>query len=506
MARKWTRVHQQQMDKLLAILKAEVPPFADRSPESVAARKALPLDGWMKAYMPHHVSCERGSMHVEADNLVDEVGMPIFLKWGRMMGKSTRYGIGVTARAICNRTNRFIIHGAKTEDAAIDRMDHVRFELMHNPRIKADYGDAVAPIGEDKDFIANDVRVLARGTGQSCRGQLHRENRPDRFIGDDLEDDEIARSKDREQQLWDWLFGDVWGALKGLGTEASMTLLLNTFGRHSLGAKAAEKAKERDKNGRPVCILKVYGWQNADGESRWPERLSTEMLRRSEAISGTRLYRKEMLCIDDDESAKIKPEWVHLFNVADLDTRDMLIRVGVDCSATAKETSDYKAIVVLGRRPQQRDLYCLHAWIRIATAPDMVREMFRVWDRFHPPFLSVESNGFQTLLWDLVPLLEDAEGRASRLNMRPVPNTERKTDKLLSHETTFSQGHCYFDVSQGDQRLLRDQWLSVGSDQDHDDGPDAWDMAARAFPAIARPGSNVELFIGGGRRVSFAAA
>lgn len=503
--RKWTKSHELQVKRILEAMTVEARPFADMSPEAVAARKALPFTQWLPTYIPHYVPCPPAPMHLEADRLIWELGCPIFLKWGRMTGKTTRYSRGATLYSVCNKVDRFIIQGGKTEDVAVDQLDFVRMELMHNVRIRADYGQTVLPSGSDEDYIANTVRLLARGTGQTCRSQLHGPSRPTRFNGDDLEDDEIARSKDREEFLWEWLFGDVWGALEGLGTQAAMPLLLNTFGRYSLGAKAAERAKVVDKAGRPVAILKVYGWEDSEGQSRWPERMSTESLRRSEAISGTRLYRKEMLCIDDDSSAKIKPEWINAFSVKDLDTSGMHIRVGVDCSATAKETSDYKAIVVLGRRPNDRNLYCLHAWIRQATAQEMVLELFRVWDRFRPPFISCESNGFQTLLWDLVPLMEDAERRAGRLNMVPVTNTQNKNDKLLAHETTFSQGYVHLDITQGDQRLLRDQWLAVGTGQDHDDGPDGFDLAARAMPPLARPGESNAPYTSGARRTNFGA-
>jgi hypothetical protein len=70
------------------------------------------------------------------------------------------------------------------------------------------------------------------------------------------------------------------------------------------------------------------------------------------------------------------------------------------------------------------------------------------------------------------------------MTLRPVVNTENKLDKLLAYEATFQSGYCWFDPSEGDQKLLLEQWYSVGGAKDHDDGPDAYDLADRQFPKI----------------------
>jgi hypothetical protein len=220
------------------------------------------------------------------------------------------------------------------------------------------------------------------------------------------------------------------------------------------------------------------------GQVTWPARHRQAALDQAETIVGPRPFRKNYRCIDDDENAKILPEYIRTFSVKDLDRRGMLIRAGADASVTAAETSDYKAIIVLGRMPTVRDMFCLHAWIKRVTAQEMITHLFWVWDTFRPPWIAPEANGFQAWLREMVQMREDLDHRAQRMTLHPVINTENKTDKLLAYEGTFQSGYCWFDPSEGDQKLLLEQWYSVGGAKDHDDGPDAYDIAARQFPKI----------------------
>ncbi|HOQ59083.1 MAG TPA: hypothetical protein PKZ08_00545 [Vicinamibacterales bacterium] len=487
MPRTWTKSHEQQMARILALMQAEARPFADRSPEAAAARRGQEFDAWARTYLPHYFSAPSAPMHRIADDLVEERGIVNALKWGREMGKSVRYGIAKPLWWALKRDCRFVIFGARNEDDAIDKLDFVNQELKENARLRADYGAEITPrAGADEggDWIACGVRFLARGIGQSCRGQLHGPYRPDVFIGDDLEDEKLARSSDREKELWTWLFTNVWGALSRSGSEARFILLLNTFGRHSLAAKIAERAAEVDKAGRAVMRLSVFPSVNEAGDPAWPERHSRAALDRAEVIIGSANFRREYRCIDGDENAKILPEYIRTFSVAEFDRAGMMVRVGVDSSSTEKETSDYKAVIVLARAPARRDVYCLSAWIRRATPQEMIRELYRVWDEYHPPFIAAEANGFQSWLREMVRMREDLDRRATRIALRPWINSANKADKLLSHEGLFQGGCCWFDPTQGDQKLLLSQWYSVGGTKDHDDGPDAWDIAWRQFPAV----------------------
>ena len=222
MARQWTREHEARRQRILARMQRQATASEDMSPAAVAARKALPFSEWCHEYLPHWFEAGDAPFHEPADARRNDTGLWLAECWGSGAGKTTRYVIADVLHDICNPVYRwtdrdtgkswyasevevgddykqltrghrliFEILGARTEDAAAEKGDIIRFELKNKPRIRADYGDAVTPrLGNDEetDFTANAVRVLARGIGQSLRGQLHNGRRPQKFVGDDLED------------------------------------------------------------------------------------------------------------------------------------------------------------------------------------------------------------------------------------------------------------------------------------------------------------------------------
>ena len=558
MTHKWTKAHHALHAKTLAAIRREARPFADTSPEAAAARRALPFDEWMHAYFPHYASCESSPLHRAADEIVEEKGIPVAEFWFRGAGKTTRALIR-RIRRIVERQAHFIIIGGQTEENAAEKLDLIKLELVHNLRLRQDYssecglrsaecgvnGNPLAPRSgdnSDTDWIAVETRLLARGTGQSCRGLLHGPHRPDDFLGDDLEDDFLARNPQREKHLWEWLFGNVFPALAVEGPHSTrrrgghgerkseisnqkseitnhpssgswIEILLNNYGtRHGLKARFQEAAGQRDPSGRPLCRYIEYLAEDERGESAWPERFPTAALRRMSAIMGRSLYGREMLGKSYSEDEVFRPEWVRDFRAADFDRSTAEVRVAVDPSATAKETSDYKALVVLARplRTPHSALpnhyYCLHAWLRRASPNELIAEILRVYDAFAPGRIGCEANGFQAFLWPLLEANEEIRGRVNRVGLFPVTHAASKEDRIISLQPDFERGLCYFDEDEGDQRLLLDQFLDFGKPGVHDDGPDAFEMARRLFPSSDRAGRRFEPALRVERRKCFAGA
>jgi predicted phage terminase large subunit-like protein len=525
-----------------------VRPFADSSEEAAAARRALPFDAWIHTYFPHYASCESSPLHLLADDQVEERNIPIAEFWFRGAGKTTR-ALLRRIRRILERRAHFIVVGGQTEENAAEKLDLIKLELVHNARLRQDYAGAdsgaLAPKSgenEDTDWIAVETRLLARGTGQSCRGLLHGPHRPDDFLGDDLEDDFLARNPQREKHLWEWLFGNVFPALatggprstgirgehgedEGRGEGQSQIgnrnsdvrnrpcsgawceILLNNYGtRCGLRAKFQQAAQQTDALGKPLCRYIEYLAEDERGESVWPERFPTAVLRRMSAIMGRALYGREMLGKAFSDESVFRPEWVRDFRAADFDRATAEVRAAVDPSATAKETSDYKALVVLARPIGSRDYFCLHAWMRRASPNELIAEILRVYDAFSPGRIGCEANGFQAFLWPLLEANEEIRGRVDRVGLFPVTNAASKEDRILSLQPDFERGLCYFDEGEGDQRLLLDQFLDFGKPGVHDDGPDAYEMARRLFREPSRGGISGESALRIERRENFTAA
>jgi predicted phage terminase large subunit-like protein len=527
---RWTKAHTARTARILDAMRREARPFRNSSPRAAAARRALPFDAWIHTYFPHYAWCNSSPMHLIADEMVEEKGILTAEFWFRGAGKTTRALLRRVRRILEGRAH-FIIVGGQTEENAAEKLDLIKLELVNNPRLRQDYGERIGPRGgsdTDTDWIACETRLLARGTGQSCRGLLHGPHRPDDFLGDDLEDDFLARNPQREKHLWQWLFGNVFPALETgqppspprhdeQGEPGSVSasneggawceILLNNYGtRHGLKARFQEAAAQRDPAGRPICRYIEYLAEDERGESAWPERFPTAALRRMAAIMGRSLYGREMLGKSYSEDEVFRPDWVRDFRAADFDRSTAEVRAAVDPSATAKETSDYKALVVLARPRGGRELYCLHAWLRRASPNELIAEILRVYDAFSPGRIGCEANGFQAFLWPLLEANEEIRGRVDRVGLFPITHAASKEDRILSLQPDFERGLCYFDEGEGDQRLLLDQFLDFGKPGVHDDGPDAFEMARRLFSSARRGGKSPTLNLRIGQREDFARA
>ncbi len=491
---RWTRSHDEQVKQILARMSAEATPFPDMSPAAVKARKALPFFDWCRCYFPHYGIAPEAPMHREAWAACQEEGMPVAICGASGFAKSSFFNTMDNARDILEKKRHFIIMGGRAEDVACAQMHFIRLELEQNPRIRADYGE-VRVDGPDNDWTCLRTRVWARGIGQSPRGQRHGPHRPDKFVGDDLEDLIIARNPEREKELWDWIFKDVWERLGGAGSHCLFRVLTNTFGRNCLQVRFAEQAEKTDTHGRPLARIVIFRALDENGHSTWPEVFTDAMLERDRAIIGEGTWRSEKMAIPGRPEAPFKAEDIRHFDSAKVDRRKMRIVAFLDPAAGEKKQNDFKAHVVLAAEEGSPNRYCLHARLRRESVLLMIAHIIWIWITYRPGQFGCEANGFQAWVW---PLLAPEQKKAGvTVNLRRVVTVENKADRILSNQPLFEQGLVYFDPAEGDQQVLIDQWLDFGETGVHDDGPDAWDRANRMLPGgTGAP----EFYYRGGRR------
>jgi predicted phage terminase large subunit-like protein len=485
-SRIWSKSHEQRIAAAIDAMRAHATAFEDMSPAAVEDRKRLPQARWLQTYLPHYFRCEFAPVHYRLMDALDEPTMAVWAAIFRGGGKSAINTLGAPLRRLLHRQTlrgdecRFQVVGALTEDLAVDLLDMVRIELANNPRILSDYGERACEVkGEDAEWEANGVGMRAIGVRQTPRGALYRQFRPHAAILDDLEDRYTAKNPKRAQELRDLINQDWIPALEP--DHWVMTICLTALGRTGLLAWARKHARDKDPAGRPLYKLIYQPALNKDRRSAWPDRFSDSGLARIRAMVGLRAWRQEYMLRTDNPDARFKPGYIRRFEIAEIAPRlgEMRKTCHVDPSATAKETNDFKAIVVLGQFPGDKRVFCLHAWIRHATPGQMCAEIWRV-NREFGIAVACETNALKDFLWEAVRRYEDEKG--VRLQINGVDEQRNKQDRILSNEPEFEQDLCHFDEGEGDQWLLIDQWLDLGRTGVHDDGPDAWDGARRWLP------------------------
>ncbi len=518
MPRRWSQNHLDELRRVMALLSKEATPFLDMSREAVAARKALPFAEWCRTYFPHWIQVADAPFHAAADARRNAVGMPEAECWAGGTAKTTRYLILDGLFDVCNQVHLWtepatgamqfataaevggeecglrkgprLIHlvvGGKTLDTAAEKLNIMRVELKHNARLRSDYGERIEPRdGDDEqtDFTANGVRVLALGTGQSLRGQIFNGRRPQKFIGDDLEDQKIARSRDQEAKLSEWLDEDVFPRLEGVGTEAVFRLLMNMYGRLCQAMRYKAKAGQLDSNGRPLAVYHCYPLLGDDGESTWIARYSTEAVKRAMAVAGPRSARTQYLCLMADETALFQLDWFKTYDTRLLrpdHVAAMRKTMFLDPSAGETETADFKFLVLVGTMPNSEDVFILHAWGRRGCdAGEIVRQIWHVEDTWPDAVLGAEFNGFQKWLYRIYVLMCREAKRSPRLINGVIHKTNKVWDRIIEWQGEVSLGRWHVDLNQGQQMLMVNQFCDLGTDtKSNDDGPDAADEARR---------------------------
>ena len=119
----------------------------------------------------------------------------------RGAGKSTLAEEAITIGACWRRFRNHIIIG-ESATRACERLAAIKHELDFNPYIRTVFGDLHGPTwNEDKIVLTNGVVIQAFGRGQSLRGTKHDDQRPDRCLIDDIEDEESVSSPIRGIRL-----------------------------------------------------------------------------------------------------------------------------------------------------------------------------------------------------------------------------------------------------------------------------------------------------------------
>jgi len=501
MARKWTRQHEQQRQRIMEMLHRDARPFADLSDEAKATRRGLPFLDWCRTYLPHYFTCQPAQFHRDLVAQLNEPAMPTSIGMFRGAGKSVLCSLADPLYRTLGRLRRYFLYGSQVQGLAVDLMDFVRVELEHNPRVRCDYGEIRVDGPEDAYVVefAGDrhtVKLEAFGIGMSPRGRRHGAHRPDAYIGDDLEDAILARSPKREQQLWDWHQDEVIPAMEP--DTWTFTVVGTMFGPGCQLERAKEAAAKADSSGRPLHKVMFQPATDAQGHSVWPQRFPDEALDRVRAMIGVRNWNRNYALVADDPTKPFQPQWFTTYRPADIDTSHLDVVAWLDPAVSERETSCPRAMVVIGGDRKTGDRYVLDARISHASPMVMVQWLFDAHEAWNPRVIGIESNGGYALIEPLVHVREDETG--VRLPVRLIAATLPKALRIEGLAVFVERGLWHFpsEPSPGVRTLLEqfvsypDGWV---------DGPDACAGADSLIPRRAT-GRNEFAYRSLGRRAS----
>lgn len=487
---------------------------------------------WGQKYLPDHFSRPPSKMHRwladQLDAARDERGAKLNVLGPRGGAKSTIGTLALPLRAAVECSENYIWIVSDTKRQACAHLENIKAELIENSRLAGDFPDVVGrgPVWRGNLIVLrNGVTIEAFGTGQRIRGRRYRQYRPTLIVCDDLQNDGHTLSAIQREHSRSWFHGTLMkaGAVRtnvinlatALHRDAIAMELHRTPGWNSRLFKAIDrwptnislweqweaiysKPDERPDLASPIqpssftihpslAARQFYddhrNEMDAGAKLLWPEAedLYTLMCMRIEG--GRTAFEREK------QNSPINPdlcEWPESYFDESIwfdtwPTNLVVKTMALDPSKGAdSRRGDYSALVVLGL-DRHGTLY-VEADLARRPTPQIVADGAEWFRRHQPDLFGVEANQFQDLL---AAEFESEFRRQSILAARPMPieNHTSKQVRIRRLGPYLSSRRMRFRANSSGTRLLIEQ-LQQFPIADHDDGPDALEMALRLAAEI----------------------
>ena len=478
----------------------------------------LDLLAWGRKYLPDHFRRPPSRMHrwlaEQLDALHFRRGTKLNVLGPRGGAKSTIGTLALPLRAAVECWEPYIWIVSDTKHQACAHLENIKAELLDNQGLARDFPEVVGrgPIWRGNLIaLCNGVTIEALGTGQRLRGRRRRAYRPSLIICDDLQNDGHTRSALQREHSRSWFQGTLMKA----GTARTNVVNLAT----ALHRDALAMELHRTPGWTSRIFKAIVRWP--DNMSLWQqwEAIYTDLSKPRYKTAARKFYeqhRWEMECgaivlwseeedlytlmcmrIENGRTAferekqnsPVNPdlcEWPESYFdetiwfeawPANLVVKSMALDPSKGSDA---RHGDYSALVMLG--VDRQGIVYVEADLARRPTPQMVADATEWFRRFRPDIFGVEANQFQDLLIGEF----DAEfRRQGLLGARPVSieNHAAKQVRIRRLGPYLSSRRLRLKLGSPGTRLLVEQ-LQEFPIGDHDDGPDALEMALRLAAAL----------------------
>lgn len=467
-------------------------------------------------YFPHYMQSRSSEFHWylyhELKRIVEsELGQRVAIAAPRGNAKSSIVSLIFILWCIVFRKKHFIVLLSDTSSQAEEFLANIRNEIESNERLIKDFGSLVGDSWKADDIITNNqVRVLALGARKKIRGRRFKNKRPDLIVGDDMENDENTVNPDQRRKNENWFFK----AVSKAGTTATDIIVIGTIIHYdSLLSKLlsnpvyqartfkavksfsesplwleweeiylsmSEDEKKLDINPAKRFYLDHEADMLVGADVLWPDGQPYYNLMEMRLTEGPASFDSEYQNnpINPDDCL-FQEEWIKYYDTPAWE-RYTAFYGACDPSMGKTAKSDPSAIIWLGKH-EEGYLDIIHASVERRHPDQILNDLLSSASQLitdHPDIpiaaLAIESVQFQEYFRDRV----STESRVRGFYL-PVVSTDNQTSKkeirIQTLQPLVKNGVIRFNKQ---HRLLLEQ-LRYYPLADHDDGPDALEMAVR---------------------------
>lgn len=477
------------------------------------AAAGIGLLDWAARYLPGHFALTPSIMHRWMDEQFARMqrsrGTKLNVIGPRGSAKSTVGTLAWPLRLALEGQEPYIWIVSDTKPQACAHLENVKAELFENRLLARDYAHVLT---REPKCRANSIRlgngavIEAYGTGQRVRGRREREHRPSLVICDDLQNDQHMTSSTLRERSRTWFHGTL---LRAGSPSTNVVNLATALHRDALAMELARTpgwttrlfaAIERWPEEMPLwhqweTIYSDLDRPDAGQRARqfyeehqdrmqsgavllWPEREDLYSLMCMRAESGRSAFEREK------QSSPIAPElcewpaeyFESLVWFDEWPERPRVKTMALDPSkGHDARGGDYSALVMLAV-DQDATLYIEADMARRPTA-QIVADSVERYRQFLPDAFGIEANQFQELLAGAMTAEFQRQGL---LGVRPwtINNHINKLVRIRRLGPYLAARRVRFKAGSPATAMLVDQLRDFPLG-DHDDGPDAAEMAVR---------------------------
>jgi predicted phage terminase large subunit-like protein len=466
---------------------------------------------WARHFLPDHFTLPPSPLHHWLADRLDTLhlrrGAKINCLGPRGSAKSTLVTLAYVLRVATTAREKYIWVVSDTKPQAHAHLENIAQELTQNDRLARVYGDLRGPSWrQDRLLLRNGVAIEALGAGQRIRGRRRRADRPTLIIADDLQSERQVESAFQRQKALDWFNSALIpaGAPHTNFIHLATALHREAIALHLARAPGWDSRTFQSILNWPQNLQLWHDWErlycdienprrhgdarafyethrealHAGAQVLWPEREDLLALMTLQVETGRCAFAREK------QSTPINPElceWPEDYFgpeiwFDDWPTSSQVKILALDPSkGRDAKFGDYSAYVKL--LVDRHGLYYVQADLARRATPQMVADGVALCRQFQPTLFGVEAVQYQELL---VGEFAAELRRQSITGLQPVPieNTENKTIRirrigpLLATRRLRFKAHC-----PGTKKLI--EQLQDFPLADHDDAPDALEMALR---------------------------
>lgn len=305
----------------------------------------------------------------------------------------------------------------------------VAFELTNNTRLRADFGvlfskeRGIEDVKQNRinNFITeNGIRVEAHSTGESVRGRLHLNQRPDFLLLDDFENNKTKESAAHTKQIRD----HITEAMGGLAENGVIVYLANYLSEHGNVQFLIDRSKNDDKirlRNIPIMINGKPAWESkyclTDEEAEKTGKKSIEAMQKQ---FGSYVFSYEFMNQPvDDAMSEFKKDYIQHVVMEDVRNKETTCYVTIDPAISEKASADFTGITI--NWIDKENKWYIKSYRMRFNSKDLIDHLFYLHKTYKPNFIGMEEVAFTMAIQ---PFLED-EMRKQQLFFTVTPLKHR---------------------------------------------------------------------------------